>query len=127
MKNKTTPRQEKYIASHIKCAGVKSRAAADCGISRDTVNSWFAKDEDFRIAVRAAEEQLYETLLAAAMKRAMEKSDNLLMFLLKSHEPERFDDNIRKAKWLAENNLIDPDKALPKVDNITIQILRKPE
>ena len=119
--------QANYIKAHLECGGVRSRAAEKAGVPIQTVYRWFQRDKKFLEKIQQAEKQLFEMLIATGIQRALNKSDTLLMFFLKSHEPERFDDNIRKAKWLAEHNLTDPDNQPANIENVTIQILKKPE
>lgn len=123
--SKITARQQHYIVSHIKFGGVKTKACEDCGIPRATVNFWFATVPEFKKAVLEAEDHWYESLLAAAMQRAVTKSDNLLMFLLKSRYPEVFDDGVRRAKWLRDNGMKDPD--MPEPATIQIVTMPRPE
>ena len=52
--------------------------------------------------MKEAREQWHEGLRAVAMKRAAEKSDVLLIFLLKSLKPDLYDDELRKTKYLIE-------------------------
>lgn len=100
--------QEQFIAAYIKNLGVKSKAAAECGVPYITARSWFKKPE-FVARVKEAEDQFYDTIRGALIQRAVKKSDQAAFFFLKSRYPEVYDDNIRRLKYLRDNNLADPD------------------
>lgn len=101
--------QEQFIAEYLANGGVKLRAANKLKISYSQVKKWFVDDEEFKARIAEAESQWMDGIRAALMKRAMEKSDTAAIFLLKAHDPEQYDDNIRKAKYLNEHGFVDPD------------------
>lgn len=101
-RNATRRDQDRYIEHHVACGGQKTAAAKKAGLEIRNVFRWFQKDEEFRARVKEAEDQLYEKLVAAGLKRAMEKSDTLTIFFLKARYPDIYDDNIRQKRFLDE-------------------------
>jgi hypothetical protein len=69
-----------------------SAAVELAGYSRRSVYEWREADAEFREAWEDAYEQGTEALENIAAQRARDKSDTLLIFLLKSRKPERFAD-----------------------------------
>jgi hypothetical protein len=104
-KKPNQPAQEQFIAEYFANGGRKKAAADKLGIGWTTVKTWFQKDEAFRERVEEFRDMWRDQLRAVAFKRASEKSDTLLIFLLKSLEPETYDDQVRNAKYLAANNI----------------------
>ena len=93
--------QTRFLAAYLAHHGHIGRACKEVGVHRNTVLDW-RKKPTFRVKLTDAIKELEETLFAAAISRALEKSDVLMMFTLKTLNPERYDDNIRKAKWEAK-------------------------
>lgn len=116
-------RQDAFITEFI-ANGLRKKAAADAtGNGWSTVKEWFQFDEDFNQRVQDAKAEWLDNLRAAALKRAIQKSDTLMIFLMKSLDPECYDDNVRRAKWLAENNIQDPDAQGP----VNVYLMRDAE
>lgn len=105
--------QDKFIAEYYLNGGRKKAAAESSGCGWSTVKSWFADDEEFKKRVEEYREVWREDLRATARQRAVEKSDVLLMFLMKADQPEVYDDNVRKAIYLAKIGVPDPDTQKP--------------
>lgn len=103
--------QDQYIAEHILNGGVKIRAARKLQIPWSTLMGWFKDDEDFRARVEQAESEWYDDIRSCLMDRAKEKSDQAAFFFLKARFPETYDDEVRRAKYMAENNIASPDAA----------------
>lgn len=97
--------QDAFIAEYFANGGRKKSAGDKLGIGWTTIKTWFANDEKFRERLEEFREMWRDQLRAMAYRRAMEKSDVLLMFLLKSLEPETYDDATRRDKYLADHNL----------------------
>jgi hypothetical protein len=67
-----------------------AQAAQGAGINRKTVYKEREKSPDFAAQMDDAREAAIERLEAVAYERARTQSDVLLIFLLKSHKPERY-------------------------------------
>lgn len=115
-------RQAQFLAEYINCMGSKSKAAKAAGISIDTVKTWCKKPE-FAAQVAEAKKDLVDKLIAAGLERAVNKSDLLLMFFLKSFDSEQFDENYRRTKW--EQNK--EDELRQKYPLPQIQIISEPK
>ena len=74
--------------------GVISRTAKEICVSVSAVRGWLKKDEKFKKQFEKAYEEVTDTLEAEAIRRAMEKSDSLLMFLLRTRKPEKFSEKL---------------------------------
>ena len=68
-------------------------AAQGAGVSRVSAYRERKKNPEFAAAWEDAREAAAERLEAAAFERARNISDTLLIFLLKSHKPERYREN----------------------------------
>lgn len=100
-------RQEEFINEYLSNGGYKSTAAKAIGVHYDTIKSWFREDKQFKERLSEAEETFYEDLKRIAVSRAKEKSDTLMIFLLKALRPEVYDDNIRKLNYMKDNDVSD--------------------
>jgi hypothetical protein len=89
--------------------GMRADAAKQAKIPISTVNMWFRQDEKFIADMSQALIDLATDLKVAGLTRAMKKSDTLTCFFLKAHDPETYDDQIRRLKWLKDNEMKDPD------------------
>jgi hypothetical protein len=114
--------QKKFIEHYLACGGVKLHAAKKADIAYSTVRKWFKEDAEFVKEIEEIEEQWIDGIRAALMKRAMTKSDQAAFFLMKSYEPELYDDNIRKLKYAKEHNIDDPDKP----QRLVVQLISDP-
>ena len=65
-------------------------AAAAAGIARSTAYAWRDADEDFAAAWADAIEDGTDRLEDVAMQRATEKSDRLILAILRARRPERW-------------------------------------
>ena len=85
---------ETFLAAYRE-SGVVSLAAHAAGVDRTTPYARRKADPAFAQAWADAEEQATDVLVAEARRRALDSSDALLIFLLKSHRPaiyrEKFD------------------------------------
>lgn len=111
-----TPAKRKAFLAALAEGCTVTEAAQAAGFSRRTAYDWRAEDKTFRAAWRDAYEAGTGVLETQAQRRAVkgtrkpvfhmgkrcgyvrEYSDTMLMFLLKSRDPERFCDRTRFAK-----------------------------
>lgn len=78
--------KQKFLRAHKDEATV-SRAAQYAGVHRRTVYKWNATDPKFALAWEKARETFVQELEMRAYWRAIDGSDQLLMFLLRSYRP----------------------------------------
>lgn len=105
--------QDLFIAEYFANGGRKKAAAEKCDIGWTTIKRWFAEDPEFVERVNEFHDTWKENLRAVALRRASEKSDVLLIFMLKSIDPATYDDNLRKAIFLHRMGIHDPDAQPP--------------
>jgi hypothetical protein len=113
-------KQEEFVTEYFANGGRKRQAGEKLGIGWTTVKTWFATDPVFKEMVEDFKESWRDNLRAVALKRATEKSDTALIFMLKALDPEMYDDNIRKLRWLADRGMKDPD-AIPTISAVLIR------
>ena len=88
--------QRKFLAATR--AGASGRQAADiAGIPRGTIYRWRNEDPDFAQAWLESRDTSLQDLEVAAFKRAIEGNDRLLVFLLKSHMPQTYNQRQQSA------------------------------
>ena len=75
------------------------------GISYSTAKRWFRSDVSFQNLYNAYRQEWLSELEIEYRKRALAKSDILLIFMLKSLAPERYDDQIRKARFMEREQI----------------------
>lgn len=88
---KTREWKPQFLEAFANSCNVRASCRA-AGISRTQAYRARGKDEQFATAWDQAEEDGIESLEAAARQRAMMTSDTLMIFLLKSHRPEKYRD-----------------------------------
>lgn len=103
-----TTEQADFIRAYIRAGGITDTALVSTGITRVTLKKW-QQQPAFQAAHAEAQQKWFEELRKAALLRAQAKSDVLLIFMLKALCPEVYDDNVRKARWMAQNGLVDND------------------
>ena len=69
-------------------------SARGAGIDRKTVYRHYEMFADFAAAWDDAKEAAIEILEAEAWQRARKQSDTLMIFLLKAHKPEKYQDRL---------------------------------
>lgn len=74
-------------------SGIISQALMVAGISRGQLRTALDKDAEFLEAFHDAKADAVDSLETEAVRRAKDGSDQLLMFLLKSHRPEVYREN----------------------------------
>ena len=93
-------RQAKTKAAFLKAysaAGFVGAAATAAGVSRTAVYEWKANDPDFSKAWERCEDEATSVLEDVALKRAMQKSDTLLIFMLKAKRPDKYREVLRHS------------------------------
>jgi hypothetical protein len=116
--------QQKFIDAYTTNGGITKSALRSSGVPRASLERWKTEDQEFKKAMKIAEEHWVEELRKAAFMRAQAKSDVLLMFLLKAMKPEEFDDDVRKTQYVGLNSNPDniPVRAtLVRDNNILVQ------
>lgn len=103
-KSKLKESQVRYLQAYMSSGGITKTALRLSMVDRETLDRWKADDPVFQKALRAAELHWVEELRRTAFIRAQAKSDVLLMFLLKSLQPEVFDEDIRKQQYVGLSN-----------------------
>lgn len=86
---------KKRFLTNLEKTGNVSWSAAAAGVSRTTVYRWQEDDVEFAADWFDCEEAGVDALDAEATRRALEGSDTLLIFLLKSKRPKIFNDRQR--------------------------------
>lgn len=87
-RTKRTPEKEKAFLWSL-ASGESVRGACEyAGLGRQTVYEWRAEDAEFKAQWEAAVESGTSVLEDIALERAKDKSDTLLIFLLKSRRPD---------------------------------------
>lgn len=94
-----TPK-EKFLKAYTQNGGITRQALKTAGVTRDTLLDWQVNDPEFKKDFEEVQQHWVEELRKTAFLRAQAKSDVLLMFLLKSLQPEVFDDDVRKQQYV---------------------------
>lgn len=97
----------RFLARFAECGQV-TKAAKLAGVSQSAVYAQKNLDEDSLREFNAARDLSTAVLEDVAFERAQDKSDILLMFLLKSRNPTLYDDRVRAAQVGSQD---DPDFA----------------
>ena len=110
--NTTKKRQELFLREYAR-VGIVSHAAVVAGIHRSTYYDWYNSGEEFRELAIDAKKAAIDAMEYEAWRRAtqgttkpvyyqgrevggiQEYSDNLLMFLLKANDPDKFKDRVQ--------------------------------
>jgi|ETNmetMinimDraft_4_1059912.scaffolds.fasta_scaffold09265_1 hypothetical protein len=83
-----TPATRDKFLKALADTGLVNSACEIAGIDKKTAYNWRNSDEDFAAAWAEAIDKSTSLLEDEATRRAMDKSDNLLMFMLKSRDPK---------------------------------------
>src|SRR5271166_3122085 len=105
-RTKRTPKKRQVILEAIASGQTVAEAARAAGMARNTIAEWRAADPDFARAFEdsyAAGTDCYE---AEARRRAFTESDALLIFLLKSRDPQRFARKLAAVGGDVDNQLV---------------------
>lgn len=101
-------RQDDYIHEYVTSGGITQVALRNVGVKMSELKKW-QQDPQFTERLAEATERWHEDLRKAAFIRAQSKSDVLLIFMLKSLKPDIYDDDVRKANWMAKQGLLGND------------------
>lgn len=82
-----------FLISYLKY-GVISRACGTAGIKRKVYETWRKRIKKFDEVFREIDEEFTDKLEEEANRRALEKSDSLLQFLLRARRPEKFNPTV---------------------------------
>lgn len=100
-------------------------AASAAGIDRSTPYRRAQASPTFAAAWVAAREDAIDVLEAEARRRALNASDTLLMFLLKSERPDKFRERVevkldlrREAERIAARLGVDPEATIAEAERI---------
>jgi DNA-directed RNA polymerase specialized sigma24 family protein len=114
--------QPVFLAA-IRDTGNVRLAAQAAGVDRTTPYVTARRDPAFAAAWQAAEQDAIDVLEATARKRALESSDQLLMFLLRAHRPEKYRDTVdlrvdvrRGAEQIAERLGVPVETVLERLE-----------
>lgn len=94
------PSWEQPFINEFRVSANVASACDAAGVDRTVVIERMHKSESFRAALALAEAEAIDRLEAAAWRRAVEKSDRLMTYLLENKRPEVYGKNAR-----AENGL----------------------
>lgn len=83
-------KRQKLFLEHLSEGDSVSGAAKKVGVSRNCVYEKRRSDPEFKKAWEDAQEQGTDFLEDAATARAIDGSDTLLIFMLKSRRPEKY-------------------------------------
>ena len=103
--------KEKFITALEEGASIGG-AAKKARSSRSAVYRWRDDDEDFAVRWNEAVETGTDRLEDVAFDRAVEKSDKLLLALLKARRPDKYHDfsKVAHTHKITEIELIAPDE-----------------
>jgi transposase-like protein len=88
--SKVTPEKKAKFLSVLGEGGSITQAARAIGVARRNVYEWRKKDEQFKADWDDVVEQGTDLLEDVAVRRAMDYSDTLLIFLLKGRRKARY-------------------------------------
>jgi hypothetical protein len=103
----------KFLAAYAKTASLPA-AARSAKISVDWHYRLLEADSEYRKAFEAAQRQVVDQLEAEAFRRALNGSDELLVFLLRAWRPERYE-QIVGAEHTGEIVLTKQDREFARV------------
>jgi hypothetical protein len=92
-KTKRTKQKARRVLDILREGGTIKEACDAVHMSRSTLHEWRTDDPEFAAEVEAAIEDGTDVLAGIARDRAKEKSDLLLMFILKKRDPSYRDNH----------------------------------
>jgi hypothetical protein len=123
-------RQKRFLTAYREC-GVIGEAARIASVDRSQHWQWL-KDPEYAKEFEQAKEYALDVLRSVAWKRALAKSDTLLIFLLKSARPEEFSEAHRlyiDGKLAHKGQLVlkpvPPDEPRIPVEDMPLELQRK--
>jgi len=96
-RTKKTPQKTKKFLDSIRSGNSVTTAAKQLNIRRQTAYTWRDEDDEFRQQWNDAVEEGTDALEEEAVRRALNGSDTMLIFLLKGNRGEKY-----KEKWQGE-------------------------
>lgn len=129
-----TQRRQRRFLQHLADTGNVSAACRLAKLERGTAYQWRSHDANFRRRWQEALDAAVDALESEARRRAIEGvdqphfhqgqvtgtvkrySDALLMFLLRTHRPDRFAERADPAPHLAEETANDEDAARAELE-----------
>lgn len=117
--------QDIFIETFYKNNGRVLKTCAEVGVSRQTWSNW-QKMPDFIERLEEARARWVEDLRTALWGRAQEKSDMLGIFFLKAFDPEMYDDNIRKLRYMRDHGIDEIPREI-KISYIDANSVSAPE
>jgi Bacteriophage Sf6, terminase small subunit-like len=112
-RTKNTPKKRALFLGALTEGASVTAACNRAVITRRTVYNWWEADPEFAAAWDDAIEAGTDALEDEALRRAKDKSDTLLIFLLKARRPEKYKDRVSTEhrgtvktfeQWLDELN-----------------------
>ena len=101
-----------------------NEAARVAGVGRRTVYDRRSRDEDFKRAWDEALEAAIERLEVQAIRRAMDGSDRLMMFVLRARRPEVYVERYQVQKASNEQKPMVAEISDPEVQKASNDFLR---
>ena len=90
---KLSTRQITFLSHYLEQNYNTTKACEATGIHKQTMYAWRRKDQDFKQVMEDVKQLQYMQLEDALHRRALDderRSDNLLIFALKSHNPSKY-------------------------------------
>ena len=91
MQESTKELMKNVLNEYVKC-GVIGLACDHAGVRRKTHYDWLEKHPKYKELYEEIREKFVDGLESVAINRAREKSDSLLMFLLKAERRDKYGD-----------------------------------
>lgn len=88
-------RKRRRFLDYVRDGYAITKAAEAAKIPRQTLYDWRKADQDFAHEWDDAYEQGCDALEEVAQNRAIDKSDLMLIFLMKGRRPQRYRDNVK--------------------------------
>ena len=105
-RRRKTNTKQKFLAARQLGASV-TRAAKAAGVTRGTLYRWRHQDPQFAQDWRQSPDKFVQDLELEALKRAIEGDRSLLVFLLKSHKPQTYNQRQHQPSTSTPNNLVE--------------------
>ena len=86
--------------------GVLTYSAERAGSTVVQIRKWLSRDEAFAKKFDQMQEKFVDTLEMVAVQRAMEKSDTLLLALLKANRPKKYRENVKMEADVNEKKTV---------------------
>lgn len=97
--------KRKFLIKYSR-TGVMTYSAEEAGTTPKTIRKWLAKDAKFAKKFEEMQEKFVDTLEIVAVQRAIEKSDSLLITLLKANRAEKYRENVKMDADVTERKTV---------------------